>query len=152
MYNRIRTLDKVSHKGVSPMNRKYTIPYEELGAEKLSELMHAFYARVAKHPQLIPIFPKDLTETIRKQIQFQTQYLGGPNYYTEEHGHPMMRARHINFKITPDRAQAWLECMAEAMDEVNLDEKFRKTYYQRLVMTAHHMINASNEDEEGLNE
>lgn len=134
------------------MNRKYTIPYEELGAEKLSELMHAFYARVAKHPQLIPIFPKDLTETIRKQIQFQTQYLGGPNYYTEEHGHPMMRARHMNFKITPDRAQAWLECMAEAMDEVELDEKFRKTYYQRLVMTAHHMINASNEDEEGLNE
>ena len=42
--------------------------------------------------------------------------------------------------------------MAEAMDEVNLDEKFRKTYFQRLVMTAHHMINASNEDEEGLNE
>ena len=134
------------------MNRKYTIPYEELGAEKLSELMHAFYARVAKHPQLIPIFPEDLTETIRKQIQFQTKYLGGPNYYTEEHGHPMMRARHMNFKITPDRAQAWLECMAEAMDEVDLDEKFRKTYYQRLVMTAHHMINATNEDEEGLDE
>lgn len=152
MYNRLRIIDKVRHKGVSPMNRKYTIPYEELGAEKLSELMHAFYARVAKHPQLIPIFPEDFTETIRKQIQFQTQYLGGPNYYTEEHGHPMMRARHMNFKITPDRAQAWLECMTEAMDEVSLDEKFRKTYFQRLAMTAHHMINAPNEDEEGLDE
>lgn len=58
------------------MNRKYTIPYEELGAEKLSELINAFYSRVAKHPLLIPIFPEDLTETIRKQIQFQTQYLG----------------------------------------------------------------------------
>lgn len=152
MYNRLHIIDKVRHKGVSPMNRKYTIPYEELGAEKLSELMHAFYARVAKHPQLIPIFPEDFTETIRKQIQFQTQYLGGPNYYTEEHGHPMMRARHMNFKITPDRAQAWLECMTEAMDEVSLDEKFRKTYFQRLAMTAHHMINAPNEDEEGLDE
>ena len=152
MYNHLHIIDKVRHKGVSPMNRKYTIPYEELGAEKLSELMHAFYARVAKHPQLIPIFPEDFTETIRKQIQFQTQYLGGPNYYTEEHGHPMMRARHINFKITPDRAQAWLECMTEAMDEVSLDEKFRKTYFQRLAMTAHHMINAPNEDEEGLDE
>ncbi len=152
MYNHLHIIDKVRHKGVSPMNRKYTIPYEELGAEKLSELMHAFYARVAKHPQLIPIFPEDFTETIRKQIQFQTQYLGGPNYYTEEHGHPMMRARHMNFKITPDRAQAWLECMTEAMDEVSLDEKFRKTYFQRLAMTAHHMINAPNEDEEGLDE
>ena len=45
----------------------------------------------------------------------------------------MMRARHMHFKITPDRAQAWLECMAEAMDEVGLDGKFREVYYKRLV-------------------
>lgn len=130
------------------MNRKYTVPYEEIGAEKLSELMNAFYSRVAKHPLLIPIFPEDLTETIRKQIQFQTQYLGGPNLFTEEHGHPMMRARHMHFKITPDRAQAWLECMAEAMDEVRLDDKFRKVYFERLTLTAHHMVNAPNDEEE----
>lgn len=132
------------------MTRISKIPYEEIGAEKLSELMHAFYKRVGQHPLLIPIFPEDLTETIRKQIQFQTQYLGGPNLFTEEHGHPMMRARHMNFKITPDRAQAWLECMAGAMDEVELDGKFREIYYKRLVMTAHHMINAPNDEEEGF--
>jgi len=141
--------DEVRHKGVQQMNRKYTVPYEEIGAEKLSELINAFYSRVAKHPLLIPIFPEDLTETIRKQIQFQTQYLGGPNLFTEEHGHPMMRARHMHFKITPDRAQAWLECMAEAMDEVELDGKFREIYFKRLAMTAHHMVNAPN-DEEGF--
>lgn len=139
---------EVRHKGVHQMNRKYTVPYEEIGAEKLSELMNAFYSRVAKHPLLIPIFPEDLTETIRKQIQFQTQYLGGPNLFTEEHGHPMMRARHMHFKITPDRAQAWLECMAEAMDEVRLDDKFRKVYFERLTLTAHHMVNAPNDEEE----
>ena len=138
-------------KGYQLMNRKYTTPYEDIGAEKLSELLHAFYARVAKHPLLIPIFPEDLTETIRKQIQFQTQYLGGPNLYTEEHGHPMMRARHIPFKITPDRAQAWLECMIGAMDEVGLEGKFREIYYKRLEMTAHHMINSPN-DEGGFDE
>ena len=134
------------------MNRKYPIPFEELGSEKLSKLMHAFYARVAKHPALKPIFPEDLTETIRKQIQFQTQYLGGPNLYTEEHGHPMMRARHMHFKITPDRAQAWLECMAEAMDEIGLEGKFRDVYFQRLVLTAHHMVNAENNEEEGFDD
>ena len=129
------------------MTRNYKIPYEEIGAEKLTDLLEAFYRRVAKHPELIPIFPEDLTETVRKQIQFQTQYLGGSNLYTDEHGHPMMRARHMPFKITPDRAQAWLECMAEAMDDVGLEGKFRDTYYQRLVLTAHHMINSPNDDE-----
>lgn len=130
------------------MTRNFKIPYEEIGAEKLTELIHAFYHRVSQHPELIPIFPKDLTETIRKQIQFQTQYLGGPNLYTDEHGHPMMRARHMPFQITPDRAQAWLECMSEAMDEVGLEGKFRETYTQRLILTAHHMVNASHDEED----
>jgi len=130
------------------MTRNYKIPYEEIGAQKLSELIEAFYRRVAKHPDLIPIFPEDLKETVRKQIQFQTQYLGGPNLFSDEHGHPMMRARHMPFKITPDRAQAWLECMSEAMDEVGLEGKLRETYYQRLVLTAHHMINAQNDGED----
>ena len=46
----------------------------------------------------------------------------------------------MRFKITPDHAQAWLECMSEAMDEVGLEGPFREQYFQRLVLTAHHMI------------
>ncbi|MFJ8261768.1 globin [Rummeliibacillus sp. NPDC094406] len=132
------------------MTQKPIIPYEEIGKEKLYKLIDIFYSKVAKNPKLKPIFPDDLSETARKQKQFQTQYLGGPNIYTEEHGHPMLKARHMPFKITPERAQAWLECMSEAMDEVGLDGKFRDVYYQRLVLTAHHMINAPDDDEEVL--
>ena len=93
----------------------------------------------------ISIFPDDLTETARKQKQFMTQYLGGPNLYTEEHGHPMMKARHMPFPITPKRAEAWLSCMAEAMDEIGLEGKLRDVYYKRLVLTAHHMVNRNGE-------
>ena len=123
------------------MMRKPLIPFEEIGAEKLSELIDLFYAKVAVHPDLYPIFPADLTETARKQKQFQTQYLGGPNLFTEEHGHPMMKARHNPFPISPVQAEAWLACMAEAMDEVELDENIRDIYYRRLVLTANHMVN-----------
>lgn len=130
------------------MTGKPIIPYEEIGAETLSKLVDAFYARVAAHPKLQPIFPDDLSETARKQKQFLTQYLGGPNLYSEEHGHPRLKARHNPFAITPARAQAWLECMSEAMDEVGLSGKFRETLYNRLVLTAHHMINESDSEEE----
>jgi hemoglobin len=128
------------------MMRKPLIPYEEIGATKLSELIDLFYAKVAVHPDLYPIFPDDLTETARKQKQFQTQYLGGPNLFTEEHGHPMMKARHMPFPITPVQAEAWLACMAEAMDEVELDENIRDIYYKRLVLTANHMVNRTGEE------
>lgn len=121
--------------------RKPLIPYEEIGAEKLSELIDLFYSKVAVHPDLYPIFPDDLTETARKQKQFMTQYLGGPNLYSEEHGHPMMKARHMPFPITPKRAEAWLSCMSASMDEVQLDDQIREFFFKRLVLTAKHMVN-----------
>lgn len=123
------------------MIRKPLIPYEEIGAEKLSKLIDVFYSKVAVHPDLHPIFPDDLTETARKQKQFMTQYLGGPNLYSDEHGHPMMKARHMPFPITPKRAEAWLSCMSAAMDEVQLDQKIRDFFFKRLVLTANHMVN-----------
>ena len=130
------------------MTRKPVIPYEEIGEKKLHELIDTFYEKVAVHPDLIPIFPDDLTETARKQKQFQTQYLGGPNLFTAEHGHPMMKARHNPFPITPTRAEAWLACMAEAMDDVRLEGPLRDVYYKRLVLTANHMVNRNEEEDQ----
>ena len=130
------------------MTRKPVIPYEEIGEKKLHELIDTFYEKVAVHQDLIPIFPDDLTETARKQKQFQTQYLGGPNLFTAEHGHPMMKARHNPFPITPTRAEAWLACMAEAMDDVGLEGPLRDVYYKRLVLTANHMVNRNEEEDQ----
>lgn len=123
--------------------------FEALGEDKLHQLVDAFYRRVGKHPDLIPIFPKDLTEIARKQKQFLTQYLGGPPLYTQEHGHPMMRMRHLPFPITETRAKAWLQCMSEAMDEVELHGKLRDDIFARLVLTAQHMINTPEEKIKG---
>lgn len=118
-------------------------PFDALGEEKLHLLVEAFYTRVGHHPDLAPIFPKDLTETARIQKQFLTQFLGGPPLYTSEHGHPMLRARHMPFEITETRAKAWLSCMNEAMDEIGLENGTIRDYlYGRLVLTAQHMVNS----------
>ncbi|GIN62981.1 group 2 truncated hemoglobin YjbI [Robertmurraya siralis] len=122
-------------------------PFEAIGEEKLAQLIDAFYRRVEQHPELAPIFPADLSETARKQKQFMTQFLGGPPIYTEEHGHPMLRARHMPFQITESRAKAWLACMKEAMDEVGLDGMIREAFFSRLVLTAQHMINSPEKED-----
>ncbi|MBM7659741.1 hemoglobin [Bacillus mesophilus] len=128
-------------------------PFQAIGGEEvISRLVDAFYNRVARHPDLKPIFPEDLKETARKQKQFLTQYLGGPALYTEEHGHPMLRARHLPFEITPTRAKAWIACMDEAMDEIGLEGDLREGLYQRLVLTAQHMINTPEPKEESRRE
>lgn len=116
-------------------------PFESIGEDTLHRLVDTFYDLVAQHPDLASIFPNQFTEIARKQKQFLTQYLGGPHVYTEEHGHPMMRARHLPFPVTPTRAKAWLSCMTQAMDKVGLNGLVRDEFYSRLHLTAQHMIN-----------
>jgi hemoglobin len=116
-------------------------PFESIGEDTLHRLVDTFYDLVAQHPDLAPIFPNQFTEIARKQKQFLTQYLGGPHVYTEEHGHPMMRARHLPFPVTPTRAKAWLSCMTQAMDKIGLTGPIRDEFYSRLHLTAQHMVN-----------
>lgn len=123
-------------------------PYEAIGGHTfLDKLVDTFYKNVKSHPELAPLFPEDLTETARKQKQFLTQFLGGPTIYSDEHGHPMLRARHMPFRITQKGAEAWLSCMSDAMDEVQLHGPLRDQLFARLTMTAHHMVNHPNEAE-----
>lgn len=126
--------------------RLHMNPYKEIGGfATIENLVEAFYKRVAKHPDLYPIFPDDLTETARKQKQFLTQLLGGPPLYLEEHGHPMLKARHMRFPITPVRASAWLACMKEAMAEIQLEEPWREAIFSRLTVIALNMVNQKEE-------
>lgn len=111
------------------------------GHDAIEKIVNNFYNRVGKHPLLIPIFPEDLTETARKQTLFLTQFFGGPRLYEEERGHPMMRRRHLPFPITPKRKDAWLDCMAEALEEAKIEEPYRSIMFEKLTLTANHMMN-----------
>ncbi|GAK05789.1 LOW QUALITY PROTEIN: hemoglobin-like protein HbO [Geomicrobium sp. JCM 19037] len=118
--------------------------YEEIGgAAAIDRLVERFYDHVAEDPRLSPIFPSDLSETKRKQKQFLTQFTGGGPLYTTEHGHPRLRRRHLPFEITPERAEAWLECMKQAMDESDLPLDASDALFHRLTLTASHMVNQS---------
>ncbi|AMA73719.1 globin [Aneurinibacillus thermoaerophilus] len=122
-------------------------PYEAIGGEEtIRKLVNAFYLRVAKDPLLRPIFPEDLTLTTQKQFMFLTQFLGGEPLYSNVYGHPMMRARHMRFQITPKRAERWLALMKEAMDEIGMEGPAREYMYQRLIQVAHHMVNSPDDE------
>lgn len=117
-------------------------PYDLIGGETtIRRLVDAFYKRVIKDPDLQPIFPQAIEPVRDKQYLFLTQFLGGPPLYSAAHGHPMLRARHMPHEITPKRAQAWLACMQGAMDEIQLAGEVRDFIFERLTLTAHHMIN-----------
>lgn len=121
--------------------------YSQIGAEKIEELVNAFYPKVYSDPNLIPIFQGDMSEIMRKQQMFLTQFTGGPPLFSEEFGPPAMRRRHLPFEITPTRAQSWLRCMYEAFEETGLiDHPAGELFFDRLTQVAAIMVNTE-EDE-----
>ncbi|MBF7017495.1 truncated hemoglobin YjbI [Staphylococcus durrellii] len=119
-------------------------PYDVIGAQALYNLIDNFYSLVSQDIRLNHLFPEDLTETSRKQKQFLTQFLGGPSLYTEEHGHPMLKRRHLDFTITHLERDAWLENMQRAIIDVQLPAGVGDYLYERLRLTANHMVNSEN--------
>ncbi|MDO7907096.1 globin [Paenibacillus sp. JX-17] len=123
------------------MNPNQTI-YENLGgAEGVRALVEAFYPKVQQNPLLGPLFPADIHPVMEKQYMFLSQFFGGPSLYSDEYGHPMMRARHMRFEVTNDRAEAWLACMADALDDTGVEEPLRSFILQRLAGPAFHFVN-----------
>jgi|SRR5690625_607229 len=116
--------------------------YEAIGGqEPVDKIVESLYKFIGNDPRLTPIFPEDLTESAKKQRWFLTQFFGGPNLYLKNRGHPMLKRRHMEFEITPKRKNAWLECMDKALHEASIEEPYRSAIFERLSITAQHMIN-----------
>ncbi|HLQ74127.1 MAG TPA: globin [Bacillota bacterium] len=124
--------------------------YDDIGPEKIEELVNAFYPKVYSEPLLIPIFDGDMSEIMYKQRLFLTQFTGGPPLFSEEYGAPMMKRRHLPFQITPKRANAWLRCMKEAFLEIGLDKEEKgKFFFERLQEVASIMVNTDDAEVHG---
>ncbi|MFC3341468.1 globin domain-containing protein [Paenibacillus abyssi] len=128
------------------MNSYHTL-YEAIGGETtVRRIVEAFYPRVQAHPLIGPLFPEDITPVMEKQYLFLTQFFGGPTLYSDQNGHPMMRARHLPFPINKERADAWLSCMQGALKEIGLNEELQAIVLERLSGPAYHFINTGEEE------
>ncbi|MEM9547552.1 MAG: globin [Bacteroidota bacterium] len=115
--------------------------YERLGDENLWKLVDGFYDKVLADERISHLFQTDIKEVKSKQFKFLTQFFGGPPRYSEVHGHPKLRMRHLPHKVTMFGAGAWLECMAAAISELPIDELFQEEIFQRFPHAARHMVN-----------
>jgi hemoglobin len=121
--------------------------YSEIGPSKIDDVVKAFYPKVYADPNLSPLFEGDINEIMRKQRMFLTQFLGGPPLYSQEFGPPAMRHRHLPFEITVERAESWLRCMGEALEEVGLrGDPAGEMFYSRLKQVAAIMVNTVDDD------
>jgi hemoglobin len=76
-----------------------------------------------------------------KLFWFLCGWMGGPQHYTDRFGHPMLRARHLPFKIGILERDQWLACIDQAMGDVGMDADLRARLQTSFFQTADWMRN-----------
>jgi hemoglobin len=89
--------------------------YGLMGEAGITAMIEDFYCELEASP-LRPLFPADMLAASRKSATFFVGLLGGPPLYHQRYGNPMMRARHLPFRITPRAREVWLACFDRVLD------------------------------------
>ncbi len=114
--------------------------FDEFGSDEPSRLqkvrllIDTFYDHMDSNPEfklIRDLHPNDLTHSREKFYLFLVGWLGGPDLYVQQFGHPRLRARHMPFPIASTERDQWLRCMALAL----IDLGFSGEFAQRLMMS-----------------
>lgn len=122
-----------------------TTHYEMLGGEaavrKLVDRFYDLMDTLEEVKSLREMHPMSLTSSRDKLFKFLSGWLGGPQLYAQEYGHPRLRARHLPFKIDAAARDHWVMCMERAFDEQVEDELLRAQLSGSIWKIADHMRN-----------
>jgi hemoglobin len=114
-------------------------PFERLGgAPAVRALVEHFYDAMSElEPALALLHPCDergqVARTSRDRFAlFFISWLGGPQDYVAQHGHPRLRMRHASVPVDGAMAAAWMRCMRAAFDRAGVEGDVRAFLEARL--------------------
>ncbi len=120
-------------------------PYELIGGEaSVLNLVSRFYFYMDTLPEakeVRKIHAKNLFVAKDKLFKFLSGWLGGPDLFIQEFGHPMLRRRHFPFVIGQTEKDQWMICMNKAMNEIPMNSDLEKSLLESFDQLATHMIN-----------
>ena len=112
------------------------------GHDTFVRLVDEFYRGVARDPALRAMYPeRDLGPAAERLTLFLEQYWGGPTTYSDQRGHPRLRARHAPYKVNSDARDRWLAHMRVAVDSLRLARLQQAELWDYLERAAHSMVN-----------
>ena len=124
-------------------------PYELLGGRaRVLALVERFYDAMSTHePALARLHPCDADGRVTRRSRdrfglFLIGWLGGPQDYTEQHGHPRLRMRHGRVAVDTAMRDAWLRAMTVALDGEGVAGPVRGFLDSRFAEVANFLRNA----------
>jgi hemoglobin len=128
-----------------PGNPPFETPFAWIGGEsQVHALVDRFYDLMDLEPDYAALRAAHGTElaNAREKLKiFLTGWMGGPQRYTEQFGHPRLRMRHMPFSIGIAERDQWVACMDQAMQETAIDDALRTRLKESFMQTADWMRN-----------
>ena len=123
-------------------------PYELLGgADRVRALAERFYDVMSeREPALARLHVCDPDGKVDRGSRdrfalFLIGWLGGPQDYIQQHGHPRLRMRHGRVPVDLAMRDAWLRCMQAAMNDLGVTGEVRAYLDSRFAEVADFMRN-----------
>jgi hemoglobin len=123
-------------------------PYQEIGGrEMVLAVVERFYDLMEQtEPALAALHELDAQGRISRRNRdrfgsFLVGWLGGPDDYVRDNGHPRLRLRHSRVPIDGAMRDAWIRCMWAAMDSCEVPVPTRAFLRQRFAEVAEFLRN-----------
>lgn len=127
------------------MTESSTDHYQRIGGEAgVRALVQRFYQVMEELPESFGIrkmHPADIKISEDKLFKFLSGWMGGPQLFVQEYGHPMLRRRHLPFAIGKEARNQWLMCMDVALRDTVADEALKQELMLAFIKVADHMRN-----------
>jgi hemoglobin len=124
-------------------------PFQLVGGEaKVKALAERFYEEMFLHEKaLTALHPMDPDGRVAKVNRerfalFLIGWLGGPQTYMEQHGHPRLRMRHARVRVDEPMRDAWVRTMSRAMDHEGIEGDARRYLEARFAEVATFLRNS----------
>jgi len=129
---------------------EYDAPFARLGGEEsVRRLAESFYDQMdATEPELARLHELDAAGRVSRRTRdnfglFLIEWLGGPRNFSATRGHPRLRMRHGRVAISESMRDAWLRCMARALDEQGVTGDVRGFLDARFAEVANFLRNVA---------
>lgn len=130
-----------------PVEKPNPAILEQIGEKGVRQLVSDHYD-ILRVSEITNLFPKE-EDTFEKAKQhsadFFIQIMGGPTYFNQNRGQPMMAMRHAPFKINQKARKIWLESYALALEKSNLNEDLKESYWRYIDIFSIWMLNSIEE-------
>ena len=116
---------------------------EFLGEDGMRKLISDHYdlLKESNIKGLFPPTPEGLEQAKKNSADFFIQICGGPDYFNQNRGAPMMVGRHQPFKITPEARKIWLESYIIVLSKLDMPDDLKLSFWNYLDIFSVWMVN-----------